>query len=156
MALVQNFQKIIQAVSSEVNYDLSLICVTGKMFLKGTVMQIKKALVNDRLLVSKVSWNFRIPAIYSFALIYPWHLLISEKVAYFLTVSIFFSVYKQNLMFVSLKTIYVVIITPDTVTWRFISCKPPVCNFVKKEIPTQLFSCEFCPHLSPLSSFKKN
>ena len=38
MALVQNFQKIIQAVSSEVNYDLSLICVTGKMFLKGTAM----------------------------------------------------------------------------------------------------------------------
>ena len=35
--------------------------------LKGTVMQIKKAMINDRLPVSKVSWRFRIPTIYNFA-----------------------------------------------------------------------------------------
>ena len=39
--------------------------------LKGTVMQIEKALINDRLCVSNVSWKFHIPTIYSFAVIYP-------------------------------------------------------------------------------------
>ena len=34
-------------------------------------MQIKKALINDHLLTSKVSWKFRIPPIYDFAVIYP-------------------------------------------------------------------------------------
>ena len=29
---------------------------------KGTVIQTEKALINDRLRVSKVSWKFRIPA----------------------------------------------------------------------------------------------
>ena len=38
--------------------------------IKGTVMQIKKALINDHLRVSKVSWKFRIPTIYNFAVIY--------------------------------------------------------------------------------------
>ena len=42
---------------------------------KGTVMQIEKALINDRLCVSKVSWKFRVPNIYNFAVIYPWSLL---------------------------------------------------------------------------------
>ena len=55
-------------------------------------MEIEKALINDRLRVSKVSWKFRILTIYNFAVIYPWNLLISYKVAYFLTVSIVFSV----------------------------------------------------------------
>ena len=32
-------------------------------------MQIKKALINDRLRVSKVSGKFRIPTIYNFAVI---------------------------------------------------------------------------------------
>ena len=59
-------------------------------------MQIGKALINDRLSVSKVSWKFRIPTIYKFVVIYPWNMLYSEKVVYFLTVSIVFSVYKQN------------------------------------------------------------
>ena len=59
-------------------------------------MLIGKALINDRLIVSKVSWKFRIPTIYNLVVIYPWNLLFSEKVAYFLTVSIVFSVYKQN------------------------------------------------------------
>ena len=53
-------------------------------------MQIEKALTTDRLRVSK----FRIPAIYNFAVFYPWNLQFSWKVAYFLTVSIAFSVYK--------------------------------------------------------------
>ena len=59
-------------------------------------MQIEKALINDRLLVLKVSWKFRIPTIYNFVVIYRWKFLFSLKVAYFLTISIVFSVYKQN------------------------------------------------------------
>ena len=59
-------------------------------------MQIEKALINDRLRVSKVSWKFCIPTIYNFAVIYPWNLPFPEKVAYFLTVSIVVSVFKQN------------------------------------------------------------
>ena len=38
---------------------------------KSTVIQIEKALINDHLHVSKVSWKYRIPAIYSFAVTYP-------------------------------------------------------------------------------------
>ena len=38
---------------------------------KGTVSQIEKALKNDFLHVSKVSWKFRIPTIFNFAIIYP-------------------------------------------------------------------------------------
>ena len=63
---------------------------------KGTVTQIERALINDRLRVSKVSWKFRIPTIQNFAVIYPWNLLFSYKIAYFLTVSIVISFYKQN------------------------------------------------------------
>ena len=37
---------------------------------KGTVMQIEKALIHDRLSVSKVSWKSRIATIYNFAVIY--------------------------------------------------------------------------------------
>ena len=47
------------------------------LLLKGTAMQIEKALTNDCLHVSKISWKFRIPAIYSFAVIYLWNLLFS-------------------------------------------------------------------------------
>ena len=64
--------------------------------VKGTVMQIEKALINDPLLVSKVSWKFRIATIYNFAVIFPWNLLFSQKVIYFLTISIVFSFCKQN------------------------------------------------------------
>ena len=59
-------------------------------------MQIKKALINDHLLVSKVSLKFYISTFYNSAVISPWNLLLSQKVAYFFTVSIVFSVYKQN------------------------------------------------------------
>ena len=65
--------------------------------VKGIVMQIEKVLVNDRLHVSKVSWKFRNTTTYNCAVIYPWNLLFSEKLAYFLTVSIVFSVNKKNL-----------------------------------------------------------
>ena len=34
-------------------------------------------LINDRLRVSKVSWKFRIPTIFNFAVIHPWNLLFS-------------------------------------------------------------------------------
>ena len=57
-------------------------------------MQIKKALINDRLHVLKVSWKVWNPIIYNFAIIY---------VAYFFTVSIVFFVYKQNITAQKLK-----------------------------------------------------
>ena len=41
---------------------------------KGTFMQIEKTLINDHLGVSKVSWNFCIPTISNFAVIYQWYL----------------------------------------------------------------------------------
>ena len=50
-------------------------------------MQMEKALINDRLNISKVSREFCIPTIYNFAIIYPWNLLFSSKVSYFLAVS---------------------------------------------------------------------
>ena len=39
---------------------------------------------------SKVPWKIRIPTIYDFVVIYPWNLLFSLKVTYFLTVSMVF------------------------------------------------------------------
>ena len=60
--------------------------------LKRTVMQIGKVLRN--MSVSKVPWEFRIATTYNFAVIYPWNLLFAA--VYFLTVSIVFSIYKQN------------------------------------------------------------
>ena len=51
----------------------------SKNSIKGTVMQIEKALINDRLNVSRVSWKFHIPTIYNFAAIYMWNLLFSLK-----------------------------------------------------------------------------
>ena len=44
---------------------------------KGTVMQIEKVLINDRLLVSKLPWKFLIPTIHIFTVIYSWNLLFS-------------------------------------------------------------------------------
>ena len=46
-------------------------------FVKGTVMQTEKVLINDRLRDSKVSWKFRIPTIHNFEVIYMWTLLFS-------------------------------------------------------------------------------
>ena len=61
-------------------------------------MQIEKALIKDRVRVSKVLWKFRFPFIYNSVVIYPWNMLFSQKVIYFLKVSIVFSVNKQNFM----------------------------------------------------------
>ena len=41
------------------------------VYLKVQVMQIEKALVNNRLRDSKVSWKFFITTIYNFAVIHP-------------------------------------------------------------------------------------
>ena len=59
-------------------------------------MQIEKALINGRLRASKKKLKFCIPTIYNFAVIYPWNFSFSWKAAYFLTVYIVFSVYKQD------------------------------------------------------------
>ena len=59
-------------------------------------MPIEKALINDCLGVSNVSWKFHISPMYNFAVIYPWNLRFAQKVAYFLTVSSVFSVCKQS------------------------------------------------------------
>ena len=59
-------------------------------------MQIEKTLINDHWRVSKVSWKFSFQTNYNFAAIYPWNLLFSEKVAYFLIVPIVFSFYQQS------------------------------------------------------------
>ena len=71
--------------------------------LKCRVTQIEKALINDRLRLSKVSWKFRISSIYNFVVIYPWNLLFSS-ICYILTVSIAFYVYKKTVRLNELKT----------------------------------------------------
>ena len=63
---------------------------------KGAVMQTEKTLINNHVLVSEVSGKFRISCIYNFAVICLSSLLFFKKEGYFLTVSIVFSVYKQN------------------------------------------------------------
>ena len=57
-------------------------------------MQIKKAQINDRLRVSKLPLKFRISTICNFTVIYPLNLLYPQKVAYFLTDSIVYYIYK--------------------------------------------------------------
>ena len=47
------------------------------LWVKGTVRQIEKALINDRLRVLKVSWKSHIPTIHRLAVIYQWNLLFS-------------------------------------------------------------------------------
>ena len=62
--------------------------------LKVHSCKLKKPMINDHLPISKVSWKFSISTIYNFAVIYLWNLLVFKKVAYVLTLSIVFSVYK--------------------------------------------------------------
>ena len=57
-----------QLLGKSVNNKLA-VSSTMAIFLKGTVMQIEKALINDRLRISKVSGKFRIPIIHNFAVI---------------------------------------------------------------------------------------
>ena len=59
-------------------------------------MQTENTVINDRLRASKVSRKFHIPTINNFAVICPLNLLLSEKAAYFLTISIVFFIYKQS------------------------------------------------------------
>ena len=66
-------------------------------------MQIEKALINDRWLVSKWSWKFCIPTSYNFAVIYPWNLQFSQKVTYFFTGTIIFLFINKTLRFNNLK-----------------------------------------------------
>ena len=54
-------------------YLLLLPCNCLEFLVEVSVMQIEKALIKNRLRVSKVSWKFRIPAAYDFAVIYPWN-----------------------------------------------------------------------------------
>ena len=49
----------------------------NEKIVKGTIMQIEKAMINDRLRVSKLSEKFRIPTIDNFTVIYPGDLLFS-------------------------------------------------------------------------------
>ena len=72
-------------------------------YIKGTVMQITKALINDRLRILKVSWKFPIPTTDNFTVFYPWNLLFSQKVAYLLTVVIVFLFINKTLRLNSLK-----------------------------------------------------
>ena len=51
--------------------DRAVICLMSQPLLKGTVMEIEKALINDRLRLSKVSSKLRIPTICNFAVVYP-------------------------------------------------------------------------------------
>ena len=66
------------------------------LIFKGTVMQIDNTLIHDRLRVSKVSRKFHISSTYNFAVVLHVEFVILKKVAYFLTVSVVFSVYKQS------------------------------------------------------------
>ena len=56
--------------------DVSLIFKRDEN-LKDIVMQIEKALINDRLCIFKASWKFRMPFIDNFAVIYLRNLLFS-------------------------------------------------------------------------------
>ena len=64
--------------------------------VKGAIIWIKIALINDRWRVPQVSWKFGIPTICNFSLIKTWNLLFSYTLAYFLPVYIVFSVYKKT------------------------------------------------------------
>ena len=66
-----------------------------KYFVKGTVMQIEKPLNSNRLSVLRCS-TFRISTIHNLQKFTHEICFFLKKVAYFLTVSIVFSVYKQN------------------------------------------------------------
>ena len=62
---------ILKKLSTKIREDIQI-----KIY-KGPVMQVEKALIDDRLRVSKVSWKSHIPTIYNFAVIYAWIFLFS-------------------------------------------------------------------------------
>ena len=61
--------------SKQIHYLSGMYKVTTKtvrnVLIKGTVMQIEKALINDHLRFSKVFRKFYMPTCYNFAVIYP-------------------------------------------------------------------------------------
>ena len=75
-----------------------LLLIVSTILLKVQPCKLKKHRLMMALHASKVFWKFRIPTSSHFTVIYPRSLLFSYKVAYFLTVSIVFSVYKPNFM----------------------------------------------------------
>ena len=97
-----------------------------KCDLKGTVMQIGKALINDRSRVSKVAGKFHIPTIYNFAVIYLWKLLFFLKVVNFLIVSIVIYICKQNVLDELLKVRTVM----NTKIFEFVICVEEVINLL--------------------------
>ena len=46
-----------------------MLHILNVKILKGTVMQMEKVLINDRIRVSKASWKFRVLILYNFAVI---------------------------------------------------------------------------------------
>ena len=76
--------------------QLNLCKILCMLIFKGTVMQIDNTLIHDRLRVSKVPRKFHILSTYNFAVVLHVKFVIFKKVAYFLTVSVVFSVYKQS------------------------------------------------------------
>ena len=66
---------VIRNKDDTINTKVHLKPTNTCIYIKGAVMRIEKALINDRLRVSKISWKFRIPTISNFAVIYPWKLI---------------------------------------------------------------------------------
>ena len=64
-------KSILRCLYSSILIIKSLFSYYLLFCFKGTVMQILKALINDRYRVSKVLRRFCIPTVYSFAVIYP-------------------------------------------------------------------------------------
>ena len=56
---------------------INQLCKENEEILKGTVMQIEKALNSDHVCLSKVYGKLCIPTIYTFTVVYPWNLLFS-------------------------------------------------------------------------------
>ena len=79
---MHNFTKYFSSASV---YEIVNNFLFLQFVIKDRVMQIERALINDRFCVSKVYVKFRIPTIYNFAAIYQWNLLFSLKETYFLT-----------------------------------------------------------------------
>ena len=86
----------IQAFTFYFFLNVSTVTLTTASIPKGTVMQIEKALIMTAYMFQKYSESFAFQLFIIFAVIYSWNLLFSYKVAYFLTVSIVFFVYKEN------------------------------------------------------------
>ena len=99
-----NFNHGVNPVPESIRDDVLESSICKALPLTGHEVKLiifKHVIVNDnwsltRLHVSKVSWKFCISTINNFAVIYPGNLLFFKKVAYFLTISVVFSVYKQN------------------------------------------------------------